>query len=108
MHPTDMAIALDARKSRAVTRLMVEMVIALIAHRTSSLYSSVPGIVAAVLLQELTESGMATISQTPDRLTIFGITGAGDADTNLGLLQNWQAEAGRWVFRTTPIRGKAQ
>jgi len=107
MHPTQMATALALRKSRVAARLMIEMVIALIAHRTSPLHSNVPGIVAAALLQDLTASGMATISQTPDRLTMFGITGAGDADTNLGLLRDWQAEAGRWLFRTTPTRGKA-
>jgi len=107
MHPTDMATALAHRQNRAGARLMLEAVIALIDRRTSLIYSSVPAISAAALLHELTASGSATISQTPDRLTIFGITGAGDADTNLGLLQNWQAEAGRWLFRTTPTRGKA-
>jgi len=106
--PADMATALIGGGGMVIAHLMVEGRMALIERRTSRNYSNVPAVAAFDLLKVLTGSNCATISQTPDRLTMFGITGAGDADTNLGLLRDWQAAAGQWLHDSAPIRGKAQ
>jgi len=106
--PADMATALADRKSRLTRRLMVEGQIALIDRRTSPIHTNVPAIAAAALLQDLTWSDCAKISETPKRLTMFGITGAGNAETNFELLRNWQAAAGQWLYDSAPTGGKAQ
>jgi len=106
--PADMATALIGGGGMVIAQLMVEGRMALIERRTSRNFSNVPAIAASDLLEVLTGSNCATLSETPKRLTMFGITGAGNAETNFELLRNWQAAAGQWLYDSAPTGGKAQ